>query len=134
MLEITYPQALAAMRAAVADRGEDYVYPESEKDSHGACQYLTTDGKGLCIVGETLLRLGVSSEEIQQALDGTPYTPGSYGLMSWLYRNKVAFEDERTSVLFATSQARQDFGETWGIALREAEDYVQVTFDRSSKF
>lgn len=134
MLEITYPQALAAMRAAVADIGADHVYPKSEMDSNGACQYLTADGKGLCIVGETLLRLGLTADDLQQALAQCTYVPGSHGLLNWLYRQRTAIVDERTSALFAMAQSYQDVGTSWGESLREAEAYVQVTFDRSADF
>lgn len=118
MLKITYDMAVAALEAAVEEKGADYVYPESEKVD-GACQYLNEDGSPSCIVGNALMRLGVTrlprhgtgSPSAYSLLVGTGYGP-----------EPVALADERTARLFGRAQNEQDVGTPWGEAVRLAKE------------
>lgn len=61
----TYAEAVLALRAAVAERGEDYTYPEEWKRA-GACQYVVSSSKDEfvpvkgCIVGAVLADQGIA--------------------------------------------------------------------------
>lgn len=50
---ITRENFTAAIIQAVAERGEDYVYPEDDKIMD-ACQYKTENGEPSCIIGLAL--------------------------------------------------------------------------------
>jgi hypothetical protein len=120
MLEITYDMAVAALEAAVEEKGADYVYPESEK-VEDTCQYLNEDGSPSCIVGNALMRLGVTrlprhgtgSPSAYTLLVATDYGP-----------EPVALADERTARLFEWAQHVQDDGTPWGEAVRLAKEAI----------
>ena len=46
MTTITRENFTAAMEQAVAERGEDYVYPDEWRDGHEACQYAVAPPQG----------------------------------------------------------------------------------------
>jgi hypothetical protein len=133
-VEITYEKALSAMRAAVADRGADYVYPEKEKTTAGTCQYLTEDGKASCIVGDVLIRVGVPAESLPRWIPGERSSsieavPNASSLVGKLEKAAVVVLDEsRTYTLLDTAQDEQDNGQTWGTALKRAEESVAWAF------
>lgn len=65
--KITYDAVLGAMRAAVTEKGEDYLYRGPLSDKPTVCVYATeVDGelKPSCIVGHVLYRLGVPLESL----------------------------------------------------------------------
>jgi hypothetical protein len=133
-IEITYEKALSAMRGAVADRGADYVYPESEKTFAGTCQYLTEDGRASCLVGEVLVRVGVPAESLPKWIPGERSSsleavPMASSLLGNLESAGVlTFERNRTQVFLDTAQDEQDNGQTWGVALERAEAAVAWAF------
>ena len=103
---IDLPEVLEHLRAVVAAKGADYVYPES------ACVY-SLDGKPACIVGHVYARLG---------------------LLHLVHRNTVAWEmfqdlisAEARSALETALQVQDGRGYdrtsrgTWGEALAAAE-------------
>lgn len=115
-MTLTWRQALEYLRAAVEERGEDYVYARSNQGRLSFCTY-ERGGQPSCIVGEVLHRAGVSIKQLKK-LD----MPGSSGIRN-LAANGILPIDveleavERLSVL----QALQDSGETWGFVLQRAE-------------
>lgn len=65
MKTFTDSQFIAALKEAVAERGEDYVYPEVERtgfaddyhNANGTCQYQTPDGELACLIGLAVSKL-----------------------------------------------------------------------------
>lgn len=64
-IQVSDEQFIEAMKAAVAERGEDYVYPEwsgngLEDDYHdkwGQCEYSTPSGEPACLIGLALSKI-----------------------------------------------------------------------------
>jgi hypothetical protein len=99
-----------AIRAAVKEKGEDYVYPDHLRDGgvrQGSCQY-TVGGEGACIVGKAI-----------QIATGSVYTGGNSNATSVLEFYDVSYEVRNA---FARAQSRQDLNATWGEALSEFEN------------
>lgn len=114
---VTEEQFTAAMRAAVEERGADYVYPVWDRagaddyhDKYGTCKYSTPDGTPACIVGLAL-------SKIDPALV-PPYkhNAGAHDL------NVLGAGSDLAYAAFAAQQ-EQDDGGTWGSAL---EQYLYV--------
>lgn len=118
---VTKESAIEALKAAVTEKGSDYVYvngagesPTSLEDSV-RCSYVhwsASSGVPGCIVGSTLHRLGVplrdfSEAEYHSAEDLEKYIPN------------LVFEDGVGEILQA-AQTKQDAGKTWGTAYRAA--------------
>lgn len=118
-------EALRIMREIVAEKGADYVYPDSEKRldslcSEPICQYARYDEDGnvvapSCIVGHYLTRTGVSLGDLSihegtAAIQVVPFSPGS-----------------RLAEAFNRAQEAQDDGLTWGEALRAFEERLGVS-------
>lgn len=104
-------EALRIMREIVAEKGHDYVYPESEKDG-SLCQYLRYDENGTavgpsCIAGHYLVRTGMDVESLRH----------SEGRGVIVVVGKIPL-DSRLAGALGIAQEAQDRGETWGQALR----------------
>ena len=104
---IDLPEVLEALRAVVAEKGADYVYPEE------TCQY-AIDGAPACIVGHVYARFGLLDEQTQYSI----------GKASLLHRYEIA---RPARLVLQVAQVVQD-GEyppfvrgTWGEALAAAE-------------
>jgi hypothetical protein len=117
MTTITARQFTEAMRAAVAERGEDWVYPANDqvaydtgwRDSSGLCQYTTLDGEPGCIIGLALHKIDPSIVPAYGTWAGASLILRGFGLPG--------------SVLIAAqvAQAAQDNGKSWGEALARYE-------------
>jgi hypothetical protein len=114
IIKITFDEAVELLDRAVAEKGEDYIYPGSL--GNGACWY-TRDGRPDCIVGHVLFWKGVTPEQLER-LEGT----SAFGLDGWLEL------DEKTSQLLWKTQQRQDSGVPWGRAVAEAKAEVARDF------
>lgn len=114
-MKITEEQFTAAMEAAVAERGEDYVYPPQEEegfadDYHtigGTCLYSDESGKPLCIIG-------VALSKIDPAL--VPTHGSTEGASSLLSKMVDSFA---VRVAAQNAQDAQDDGKPWGEALKQ---------------
>lgn len=120
----TYDEFMAAMEAAVEDRGADWVYPRAseaaamngnaEDDWHfayGECKYSLPDGSPACIIGEVLFRLDPTM------LPGPDVLDSASGVLEW-----ERFEDfERVAKAADAAQLAQDSGAPWGEALAQAK-------------
>lgn len=112
--EITEQETEKLLANAVADRGEDFVYPEEWK--YGAdCQYFLPDGKPACIVGHVLDQLGLTQTNISSV--------GVYGQLfpavqinEHLAHTGIAFTKDAVDLLVFV-QNRQDRGVPWGDAV-----------------
>lgn len=120
MLTITYQDALAALRAAVHERGANYVY--RPVDGLDQCVYRTEDNQPSCIVGNALVRLGVPVEDLPsphgiqknaKALLG--HGPGKLDVPLRGVNATVSAAN-----LFDLVQIEQDGGTTWGKAVELA--------------
>jgi hypothetical protein len=96
------------LAAALAEKGEDYIYPDAEK-RNGVCQYVH-GGKPSCLVGNVLHRAGWSIEALQAA--------DAESLWEWLPDQDDQTGDGRR--LLSDAQWSQDRGEPWGMAVETA--------------
>ena len=124
MLHITYDMALEALKAAVEEKGEDFVY--EKPDDAATCAYLHVDENGDmtvpgCGVGNALLRLGVSAKFLEDYNEG-------YGV-GHLVRDadgRSQFTiDKKALALFFQFQTVQDNKGSWSLALSLATSYVR---------
>ena len=121
---------IEAMRAVVAEKGSDYVYPESEKDG-GTCQY-AHKGTPSCIVGHLIHRLDPEAFAHLAVVEADHGSEPALGLV-YIYPNGETAEGsysylkerlwpEDLDIAIQEAQSAQDFGKTWGDALGEFED------------
>lgn len=110
---------LDLLAEVVADMGEDYVYPDELREGgvEGACYYVV-NGQPACIIGHVLARAGLLDH---------PVAVGNWNAM----RLGVAGLDVDTAPpvttvdaarVLAAAQSTQDDGDTWGEALRCAQE------------
>lgn len=128
MITTTDEAFTAAMRAAVADRGEDYVYPREWRmgyvpgsdELHGTCRYARPDRSGgACLIGEVLHRLGVPVEELAE-LDGGAGVPAHGAIAAHL-----AGVSRTVRLAASDAQSFQDTELSWGAALDAFERAVE---------
>lgn len=117
-LELTYTDALRLLEKAVADKGEDYVYPHY----NDGCAYFEeafreNAGQPSCIVGHVLSYGGITEED----LNGANMT-GVRSLTGENSRCHVLDVDDETRELLRAAQAFQDAGMPWGHAVAEAQN------------
>jgi hypothetical protein len=103
-IDATEEAFTAAMRAAVAERGEDYVYPREERGY--ACVY-TFNGEPDCLIGLALFKMGVPITFLQDC-DGMNNALGV--LLDLGFSRYVADAAD-------WAQSLQDKGHTWGESL-----------------
>lgn len=115
-----------AMRAAVLERGSDFVYPQQSDEQlyeddewhdRGACMYSKEDGTAACL-------LGLAISTIDPALLpawGTPENTDNGQL--WLESVGVSRRAARAA---GVAQNRQDMGRTWGEALLAYEAFMEA--------
>ena len=109
---LTTGEFLHALRQVVAEKGESYTYPESERDAWDVCRYWH-NGQPSCIIGHALDALGVV---VPPSLEGMSANS--------IFREWRA-KDPVTRAALAAQRA-QDRGATWGEALSAAELEVVV--------
>ena len=106
---LTVGEFLHTLRQVVAEKGANYVYPDSEK-RHGACRY-RVNGEPSCLIGHALDRLGhVVPPSLEE--QSASHVLGEFG----------APEPVRRVARHA--QAAQDRGRPWGEVLSAAERAV----------
>jgi len=123
-IDLTIENVIEALKEAVAEKGEEYVYVnkygQSALDDDGypsgiSCHYLDLDSNPSCIVGNVLYRLGVPFNEM--------YDNGedSSALVKRLHQEGVisAVQLGVLPILY-TAQGMQDMGATWGVVLEKA--------------
>lgn len=133
-ITLTTENVLAALEAAVEEKGADYVYPR-ELDEYGdltedSCLYVK-NGAPSCLVGHALHSLGVPLEALS-ANEGA----GAAALLDYLEIDGfVTFEkgeaDEegyrglsKVQSLVFYAQAKQDTGTPWGESLNVAREQI----------
>lgn len=105
-----------ALKKALAEKGEDYVYPLSEKHDRG-CMYATDEGAPSCIVGHVLHTLdpelfaGVAKwERMKSTLDTA--------MGDVVRRFHPDLHPDQVKAL-SYAQVAQDRGQSWGYAATE---------------
>lgn len=113
-------QVMEALAAAVAEKGDDYVYP---KKPHEQCQYVhdkgTTAESAGCIAGNVLHRLGIPLSTLAKHEGDGVYS---------LPVEDVFSASEAALSALGEAQDKQDEGKTWGEALGAAHaTYAGIT-------
>lgn len=135
MLELTFEKAQELVDAAIAERGEDYVYSKQA----GSCLYVHSDSwfhdergewvrvneKPGCIVGVALVNLGVGMDELVSI-----NTLDASAALQHLEQRGVWVETEAVDFL-SRVQVSQDNGMPWGEA-RDRANLGQV-YSKSSE-
>lgn len=100
---------IQGMRDAVAERGEDFVYPTPDEDpawyDGGACVYALEDGTPACIVG-----LAIAKSGIGQVPERGAASEASIVLVRMGVSTEVRDSADR-------AQSAQDQGDPWGEVL-----------------
>jgi hypothetical protein len=120
---LTYETALDALEKAVADRGEEYVYPRQGTDTNSSCLYWHKNEQAPgCLVGLALHQLGVSAEVLESfGPAGIRMLAPSLPHLSGVEMSPAALE------LMSKVQCYQDQGMPWGSALDRAVVEVEAT-------
>lgn len=125
----TVEETLAALKEAVAERGENYVYEADPLSNSGACSYSTVAGAPSCIVGEVLARL---TPDIFKSIHDYEWYGEEDGLFNLREqsidskmkidtgRTEIPFKDDAIGLLYR-AQAMQDSGLSWGFAVIQAQ-------------
>ena len=109
---------IAAMRKAVAERGEDFVYPDEWREAsedRESCMYVHK-GKPACLIG--LAVYIATGKLVPDDLEGS--TAG------FVVRSCVPGVSDVVGRAAFKAQAAQDVGETWGQALKEFEEALDA--------
>jgi hypothetical protein len=121
-IELSYDDAVMYLEKALAERGEDYVYPTQveldrnpmiDGDDDVTCFYFNHfTGQPSCIIGHVLHFLGVKHQELL-ASEGL-------GIHTIINDRRVLTADQRTITLLRRAQAHQDIRKTWGDSVKFA--------------
>jgi hypothetical protein len=102
----TEEQFTEAMKAAVAERGEDYVYP------HAQCRYRGDDGAPRCIVGVAVFKLDESLRLEELGADGA-----LRGIVPDHVRRAAAAAQVEQDGVWNESEVRKTWGEALAVYL-----------------
>jgi hypothetical protein len=121
-VSINYEEARALLEKAIADKGEDWVYPDWTSN----CVYFYADGTPACIIGHALSYAGVTLQELGSGNEiDVDALARSYGWVAM---------DEDAIKLFEVVQEEQDRGKPWGEAYQAGLDqtggYGELTYTR----
>lgn len=121
---ITEAEFTAAMEAAVAERGEDFVYPDEWRDKtkrdifgpDGPCLYSLPSGEPACLIGLALFKID------PKLMPDSGYV----GSVSELVGNGVIrFESPLLADAAAEAQDSQDLKNPYGVVLQQYRDRVR---------
>ena len=122
-------ETLAALKEAVAERGENYVYEADPLSLSEACSYSTVAGAPSCIVGEVLARLTPDIFKSIHEYEWFSEEDGKFDLheQNINIRMKIGdhyiempFRDDAITLLYH-AQSAQDIGARWGDAVVQAQ-------------
>lgn len=116
-VQITRENFTAAMRAAVAERGEDFVYPaegselakQGWRSGEGTCVYVLPDGTPACLIGLALYKIDPG------LLTHVEFQPDSASRVMI----RAGVQDEMLLLAAAMAQDEQDEGASWGESLKK---------------
>jgi hypothetical protein len=134
MTTINVETVTALLTRAVADRGEDYVYPNTVAGASTSChyrwdqwdidrEYATPEKKGApaCIAGQIMDYAGILDDVVPQFDDGAFASANGEDINSLAFNYDLDITPLALAVL-REAQHSQDAGLTWGVALRRALD------------
>ena len=104
---ITEAAFTAAMKAAVKERGADYLYPDDARNADGECVYSLPDGTPACLIGVALSKINAGYAPKYEPVGGTS---AAEVLVSLGAPPPVQRAARRAQVM-------QDDGYTWAVAL-----------------
>jgi len=111
-IELSFDEAKRLIEEAIAEKGENYVYPEWG----GVCRYFESDGTPSCIVGHALAKLSVTLDMLAAERPDDELSPdglNSYACVPILAARGVIDIDDKTCTLLYAAQNAQDTGLTW---------------------
>lgn len=114
MEALTYKEAVELLDRAVAERGEDYVYPDEERTWVEDCRYFF-DGHPSCIIGHVLAYKGIGAEQARDC-EGTD---------AGVVISKFFEPETDVKLLFLRAQGMQDRRYPWGHAVFSAKRSVE---------
>lgn len=127
VIEIGKEQAIALLKRAVEEKGEDFVYAPNANSTDKSCTY-EAGGQPSCIVGYALSYVGVPVEKLA-ALDNADDTHQIFATgIKFLSEDGVLEEIAGVTLtpqaqdILTKAQAYQDDGESWGGSVRAAEE------------
>lgn len=142
MKTYTHDETLELLNAAVAKKGEDYVYGSdlviNQFGRPGPSCHYAWDGKPDCIVGHVLASVGVSLAELHYGdspSEENDFQPKNYGRYATGSANSVIEVLSRDGVVNFTDDARALLQETqrlqdsyvpWGEAVAEAAGLAKL--------
>lgn len=126
-VQITRENFTAAMRAAVAERGEDWAYPaegselaeQGWRSEEGTCVYVLPDGSPACLIGLALYKID----------------PGLLTHVEFQYddasrvMSRAGVQDSVLLLAAGMAQNTQDDDVPWGDALSEYERVLRTAGD-----
>ena len=126
-VQITRENFTAAMRAAVAERGEDFVYPaegselteQGWRSERGTCVYVLPDGSPACLIGLALYKIDPGLlTYVESQFENASRVMGRAGV-----------QDGMLLLAADRAQGEQDDGAPWGDALSEYERALRTAGD-----
>jgi hypothetical protein len=120
---ITEEEFTAAMRAAVVERGADWVYPRDDPNYviidrlYPMCKYSTRDGEPACIVGAALAKID------PELVPPFERNGSAVGVLEEIIGARRASR-ARWILAARYAQTVQDSGSTWGNALATYEEWL----------
>ena len=123
-IRVSYEQAVLALKKAVEELGEDYVYKRIRRpNGKSYCAYYDQNKAPSCIVGHVLTEIGAEPFEF----DSDENTSNISRLETI---GIVKFDDSinglsKTATLLGVAQISQDTGAPWGYAVREATETAE---------
>jgi len=123
-VQITRENFTAAMRAAVAERGEDWAYPaegselaeQGWRSEEGTCVYVLPDGSPACLIGLALYKIDPGLLTYVE-----PQSGNASRVMG-----RAGVQDGMLLLAADMAQHRQDAGAPWGEALSEYEEVLSA--------
>ena len=119
-VQVSYEQAVLALKKAVAELGEDYVYKRIRRANGVAyCVYFNKDSSPSCLVGHVLAEAGLEPLEFESNENGTAVTRlADIGVIE--YADAQDGRHSKTEALLNNAQCFQDGGYPWGDSVEEA--------------
>lgn len=116
--------ALGMIVGVIEKFGEDHVYPSEEL---GGCFYVVHDDNDQpqpgCLIGQALWGMGVQPETL--ALMDSVGSISNPKVLDILRREQVVIDPEAAFIL-RTAQREQDYGNSWGRALKAAQEAYET--------
>lgn len=125
LVTLDFDEAVALTKRAIAEKGEDYVYPKAES---GWCtNFDSYTSAPSCIVGHVLAYKGMTYAQMlgreaavnDDALPGERVDYNNSGVYT-LIGDGLVQTDTKTAEFLSELQQSQDSGRSWGVSLRGA--------------